>query len=30
VQLPNDDKQEKEALNSESKLEFVKSYLKEK
>lgn len=30
IQLPNDDKQEKEALNTESKLDFVKSYLKEK
>lgn len=30
VQLPNDDKAENDALNSWSKLDFVKSYLKEK
>ncbi|MDD4151735.1 MAG: restriction endonuclease subunit R, partial [Candidatus Gracilibacteria bacterium] len=30
VQLPNDDKAENDALNSGSKLDFVKSYLKEK
>lgn len=30
IQLPNDDKAQKEALNNDSKLEFVKSYLKEK
>jgi len=30
IQLPNDDKAEKDALNSESKLDFVKSYLKQK
>jgi type III restriction enzyme len=30
IQLPNDDKAEREALNTESKLEFVKSYLREK
>lgn len=30
IQLPNDDKAEKDALNRETKLEFVKSYLKQK